>query len=238
MFAPYESIEIPSPARSAADPRDPHSYSEAELEAYRRHFYAMVTGVDLAVGRVIEVLERSGELADTLIVFGADHGDAAGDHGHTGKGPSYFEPVMRLPLILHWPRGLPAAGTRVSGLFEMVDVLPTLAELCGIPRHRSFQGVSVAPELFAGVEPAGREDVYAFHGRGQIMLRSAETKYLTYIDSEEPRELLFDLEDDPHEFVDRAADPRYRVRLDEMRIRAFHRTVAATTSLREKSHRF
>jgi arylsulfatase A-like enzyme len=186
----------------------------------------MVTGVDFGVGEILRVLKETGTLDDTLIVFCSDHGDACGDHGKVAKDTTYLESIMHLPLILHWPAGLGTTARRVGGLFEMVDLLPTLADLCGIDRHPLFQGRSIGNELLGGMPIEGRQDVYAYHEQGNaadLMLRTEKHKFLAYVRGGERRELLFDLRDDPDEMVDRAAEPSYAAVVRESRDRLFER---------------
>ena len=97
----------------------------------------MCTLLDGQVGRMVEALRERGELDDTLILFMSDHGDMDGDHHMVSKQHSFYEEVMRLPVILHWPAGL-RGGRRVDGLVEAVDLLPTLCELAG--RARAVAG--------------------------------------------------------------------------------------------------
>ena len=103
------------------------------LVDYRRHFFAMVTGVDMAIGRIIERLKEQGQYEDTLIIFNSDHGDLNGDHGGTSKGPNWYEGVMHLPWVMSWPKVLGTEGRRISGLVEMVDVLPSMLGLSELP---------------------------------------------------------------------------------------------------------
>ncbi len=238
MFEPYRDVEIPPHHRHPDDPRDPHKFSEEELVAYKKHFCAMVTGVDLALGKILRKLEENGQLDNALIIFGSDHGDACGDHGRVAKNPQYYESVMRLPLVLHWPDGLGTEPRTEDALVEMVDVLPTLCEIAGQPLHPAFQGHSYAGELLNQEPVRGREDVYAHHGDGEIMLRGDRWKYLAYLDKDPVKECLFDLEADPHEFVNLSSNPDFREQLGSMRFRALQRLAQASRSPRNTRLRF
>ena len=70
----------------------------------------------------LEALEERGELNETLILFMSDHGDMDGDHRMVSKQSSFYEEVMRLPAIIHWPAGI-VGGQRISGLVEANPVL-------------------------------------------------------------------------------------------------------------------
>ena len=238
MFAPYDGVTLPPHVRAKGDPRDPGEMADEVLGEYRRHFYAMVTGVDMAIGKILGTLKETNQLDNTLVVFSADHGDACGDHGRIAKGPTFLESIMRLPLILHWPDGLGVRERNVKGLVEMVDIMPTLTELCGIPAHRFFQGISFGRSLLDEAEIVGRPDVYAIHDDGDIMLRTERLKYLLYYRDQEQSELLYDLARDPHEMVDESGNKAYKERLMELRSRALLRTLDATSSLLPRPHMF
>ena len=238
MFAPYRGVDVPPPARSPEDWNDPGNIEHDVLLEYRRHFYAMVTGVDLALGMLVDELKRLGLFDDTLLVFGSDHGDACGDHGRYAKGTSYYESIMHLPWVLHWPNGLGRQGREVEGLVEMVDVLPTLLGLSDIPVPPAMGGRSYADALRGGDPIEARPDVYAVHGDGDIMLRTDSAKYLRYAGRSEGNEVLYDLARDPGEFSNVAGDPAYVTSLREMRDRAFARTVEASRSVLPRRLKF
>ncbi|GMV80831.1 MAG: choline-sulfatase [Planctomycetota bacterium] len=247
----YAGVEIPAPhAQAGEDTAMPPSMqramrracagrSPAELRNWRAHFYAMCTALDEQVGRVLAFLEERGELADTLIVFQSDHGDMAGDHGLMSKGHVTLYPeVMRVPLVFHWPRGIPG-GKRAAGLVEAVDILPTMLDLAGAPVPAECSGRSFAQGLRTG-NPAGtREDVLAQSGgepgRLTCMLRTAGHHYLNYGPGQE---VLFDLREDPRMYANRAADPACRGALAEMRERMLHRMLAAAEPAVKRVHAY
>ncbi|MBN1808873.1 MAG: sulfatase-like hydrolase/transferase [Planctomycetes bacterium] len=244
MFEPYDGREIPRPFRGENewdDKPEPLSrmlrmcadWEEERFIDYRRHFYAMVTGVDLAVGRVLEKLEAQGLLDDTLIVFSSDHGDMCGDHGMILKQISYYDELMRQPCVLFWPRGFGTGGRRVESLVEMVDLLPTMLGLSGCFVPEAMTGRNYAEELLAGDDVPARESALAYHEPGNIMVRTATQKYIRYGND---AEVLYDLEDDPHETLNRAADqPRL---LERMRETALQRMLEASKSRLTPYYRF
>ncbi len=239
MFAPYDQAEVMPLTRSEIDWNDPQKLDPDTLLEYRRHFYAMVTGVDMAVGRILTELEEKGMLEDTLIVFCSDHGDTCGDHGRVGKGPDYYESIMRVPLIFHWPRGLSGSeGRKIEEKIEMVDVLPTLLNLANLSVPAEMQGNSYAEALRSGTPVQGREDVYAVHAPGHIMLRTDRYKYIRYNRKTEPKEVLYDLHQDPDEFVNVVEDHGYQDVLTNLRHRALTRTLNASDSIQQERLRF
>jgi arylsulfatase A-like enzyme len=204
----------------------------------RQHFYAMVTMLDSQVGRIMDHLESRGELEDTLILFMSDHGDMDGDHGLFSKQPSFYDQVMHLPAVFHWPAGLPA-GRRVADMVENLDLLPTLCDLAGVPIDRRFQGRNAAPWLRGEAQQEFRPDVLAMHaGPGAdicSMLRTQDAKYIRY---GQGAEVLYDLAGDPCEFVNRAADPASAGLLNAMRERLLQRMLGAATSMQPRHRPF
>ncbi|MBN2714077.1 MAG: sulfatase-like hydrolase/transferase [Planctomycetes bacterium] len=246
MFAPYADAEIPLPARASdetADKPEPlasmlrmcSDWGEEKFRQYRRHFYAMVTGVDMAVGQVMERLRSRGQLDDTLIIFTSDHGDMCGDHGMILKQHSFYDEVMSVPWVMHWPAGFGDSPRRVEGLVEMVDMLPTLLGLCGARPPRVMQGRNYAEALLNGDEPDTRENVFAYHNPGHAMLRSQKHKYIRYANDEE---VLYDLSSDPDEVVNRVGDPACSEALHELRSRMLGRSLEASRSPQRLIYRY
>jgi arylsulfatase A-like enzyme len=120
--------------------------TEYEHRAARASQWAMLEHLDSQVGRLLDDLEQSGELENTLILFMSDHGEMLGDHGIYWKGPYFYEELVRVPLIAAWP-GTIAGGRRSEALVELVDIVPTLLEAAGIPSDPGIQGRSFWPLL-------------------------------------------------------------------------------------------
>jgi arylsulfatase A-like enzyme len=239
VFALYEHADLPAPHWEEGEQDDKpeplksmlmqrHSMSEEHMRRHRRFFYSMVTMLDSQVGRIVDALEERGELEDTLILFMSDHGDMDGDHRMLSKQPSFYDEVMHVPAILHWPGGL-VGGRRLTAPVEAVDLLPTLCELCGLRVPWQMQGRSVAAQLRGATEGA-RRDVLAMHGgpgrQLYLMLRSEEFKYIRYA---EGAEVLYHLVEDPGEHRNCAGDGRFKEALHTMRERALERTLQAAS---------
>jgi arylsulfatase A-like enzyme len=250
MFEPYRDATLPAPKRCEsewADKPEPLAgmlrgwadrYNPEMLMDYRRHFYAMVSGVDMAVGEVLRMLSDAGVLDDTLLVFSSDHGDLCGDHGGVSKNVSHYEEIMRLPLVLRWPNGLGSAPRRVEGMVEMVDLLPTLLGLCGAKVPSVMAGRNYAPALLAGEAPKTRPDVFAYHDPGHMMLRTETHKYLRYARPDGATEVLFDLREDPDEFTNLADTPAAREILLDLRNRALGRALESSRSAQKAVFRY
>ncbi len=109
---------------------------DADTEHDRRAaiatYHAMVRFLDDGVGRVLDALDRLGLRDDTIVVFTADHGDFAGEHGMGVKGGVSYDCLVRVPLIVSWPGGGVPTGVVDDSMVSTVDILPTLLQLQGI----------------------------------------------------------------------------------------------------------
>ncbi len=240
VFAPYADAQLPALRLAGEEWHDKpaplagmlqahaRQWAPEQLVEYRRHFYALVTGVDNAVGQVLDRLRHESVLEDTLIVFTSDHGDMCGDHQMVLKHHSFYDELTRVPCVLYWPRGLGTTPRRVGGLTELIDLMPTMLALCGQAVTAPLAGRNLAPDLLAGREPAGREDVLSMYHPDSTMLRSATHKYIRW--NAQGTEVLYDLRSDPGELVNRAADPAAAAELQRMRDRMLTRVLAASQS--------
>ena len=104
----------------------------AQVAQMRALAYGMMGLVDRGVGRILDHLQRNGLWENTIVVFLSDHGELMGDHGILYKGPFHYQGVLRVPLLMSWPRRL-RGGHTVDGLVSLLDFVPTLLELTGVP---------------------------------------------------------------------------------------------------------
>lgn len=104
--------------------------TEADREQIRNLYYGGVTQADAAIGKVLNELRGIQALENTLVIITSDHGEELGDHGLWEHNWMY-ETNLRVPLIMTWPKGLPA-GVRVDALVESVDIVPTICDLMGL----------------------------------------------------------------------------------------------------------
>jgi arylsulfatase A-like enzyme len=131
---------------------------ERDHRLVRAAYYAMCDLIDDQVGRVLDALEETGQREDTLVIFTSDHGEMLGDHGIYLKGPYFYEPAVRVPLIIEGPGVEPGA---TDALVELVDLAPTLCDAAGVDAPAGSQGRSLWP-LLTGESDRGthRRDVY------------------------------------------------------------------------------
>ena len=126
----------------------------------RAAYWAMIDVIDAQVGRLLNFLGETGQRENTIVIFTSDHGEMLGDHGIYLKGPYFYEPAIRVPLIISGP-GMLNNGSRSNALVELVDLAPTLLAASDMERHPGMQGQSLLPML-SGDAPldAHRDDVY------------------------------------------------------------------------------
>ena len=129
---------------------------------------------------------------------------------------------------MHWPAGLGTARRDVNGLVEMVDLLPTMLELCHLGSPVPLSGRSWAAEPLAGQTPTGRDSVLAVADPQSLMLRTDRWKYIRY--NATGGEVLYDLSASPSETTNLAADPASATQLAAMRQLALERLLQASRS--------
>lgn len=136
-------------------------FSDREHRLVKAAYYAMCDLVDAQVGRLLACLRDNGLLEDTLVVFSSDHGEMLGDHGVYMKGPHFYDCAVKVPLILSWAGTVPA-GRASPALVELMDVMPTLLDACGIEVPVGVQAQSLLLPLRGeqGLD-FHREDVFA-----------------------------------------------------------------------------
>lgn len=171
-----------------------------------RWAYARLTErVDAEVGRVLDALRENGLERDTVVVFASDHGDMDAAHGFEHKSLPYEESA-RVPFIVSWPGRAPAGKVDRRHLVNScVDLLPTLCDYAGITPPTGLPGRSVRPLVEKGRAPGWREDLVIECDNSRT-LRTRRYKYSVFAGGA-PRELLLDLEKDPGETVNLAAQP-------------------------------
>lgn len=188
----------------------------------RAAYWAMIDLIDAQVGRMIDALERTGQLENTIIIFMSDHGEMLGDHGFYLKGPFFYDPAVRVPLIISGP-GI-SGGKRCSNLTELADLAPTLLDAANVDRHPGIQSQSLWPLLTEqNARNNHREDVYCEYYNALIthpateaqatMVRTEQYKFV-FVHGLNTGE-LYDLKADPTETHNRWTDPAYQsVKLD------------------------
>ena len=276
--APYHDMYGPDdviPARKHPAERDaPHPVYGAFManpmgQAFGRDevretvipaYMGLIAQCDAELGRLLDHLESTGRMDDTMIVLTSDHGDYLGDHW-LGEKDLFHDPSVRVPLIIYHPDADATRGTRVGALVESIDLAATFVDALGaeVPRH-VIEGRSLMPFL-RGETPDWRNFAVSEYNysatvmAGQLGIAPQDARLFMVFDGRFKMmhaegglpPMLFDLATDPDEYHDLGQDPAHadtRARLYDMlaawaRRDAQRTTIsdAAITSRRGKSRR-
>jgi iduronate 2-sulfatase len=230
---PKESIKLVSEPANDLDDIPPialtikpsnYGLSDSDLKDCRRAYAAATSFVDAQVGRVLDALERLKLADNTVVIFISDHGYALGEHGQWMK-QLLFEESARVPMIFAGP-GIPGrAGSPRT--VEMLDIYPTLVELCGLPKPKhKLEGKSLVPLL---KDPETKRNRPAYSqvtrktGTGkdakEIMgysVRNERWRYNEW-DGGKLGSELYDHDNDPHEFRNLAKDTEHAQVVEQMK---------------------
>lgn len=201
--------------------------------------FACSENIDIQIGRVLDKLAEMDQLKNTYVIYTADHGMAIGRHGLQGK-QNLYEHTWRVPFVVKGP-GI-QAGMRVAGNIYLLDVLATLCDLAGIEAPATNEGLSFKPVL-EGRRQTIRDVLYGVYcggtKPGMRCVKKGDWKLIKYdvMDGQVRQTQLFNLAENPHEFlaehqdpavvaltgskpakaqVNLAGDPQYREKLAEM----------------------
>jgi choline-sulfatase len=180
----------------------------------RQGYYGNITFIDEQIGRILEVVEKRGELENALILFTADHGDMTGDH-HLWRKTYAYEASARIPMLVRWGGEFLEArrGQVCDRPVELRDVLPTFLDAAGAAVDPSrFDGASLL-DLVRGKADGWREfidfehDVCYHPSNHWNALTDGHAKYIFH--AQDGEEQLFDLDQDPGELYDLAKAPEH-----------------------------
>lgn len=158
------------------------------VRCIRAYYYACISFMDYQVGRILAVLEQTGQLKNTLIVFSSDHGELLGDFGCFGK-RSFHEASLRVPLILHQP-GIFRRGAVCETPVSLVDLLPTFLAAAGIPFPPECDGSDLA-RIAQGAERSSPVRFHYAQGNNAI-LGAVNHRWKYAWSAPDQREFLFD----------------------------------------------
>ena len=231
----YATRNLPMPKLYARDQRPNHPYlgdyrqsfcyddyfeSESDVKRALAGYFGLVSSLDENIGKILAVLDQTGLGSSTCVMYTSDHGDNLGARGLWGKSTMYEE-IAGVPLIMAGP-GVPA-GRRVATPVSHVDVFPTILETVGV----DFDEVKDGPPgvslygMAHGATPE-RTVLSEYHGMGSttaaFAIRRGKYKYVHYV--KYPPQ-LYDLEKDPEEMTDLAADRAHGAIVEECRRRLY-----------------
>lgn len=214
--------------RLGIDPNlNERAYAEACYQKYLKRYLRCVKGVDDNIKRLVDYLEKAGELDNTVIMYTGDQGFFLGEHDLMDKRWMYEE-AMRMPFIVHWPLGI-KKGQVNDWLINNTDFAPTMLELAGLETPESMQGRSFAGALKGEAQAEDWRKVtyyrYWMHMAHNLAvpahfgIRSSRYKLIFFygIDNKNPRNKpspaaweFYDMENDPGEMKNLYGDPAYQ----------------------------
>ncbi len=179
------------------DYKPPSQFSKITSQPYDGE----IAYVDSEMRRIIETLEQEGIREQTLLVITSDHGEGLGEHGDLTHGKFLYETTAWVPLIFSLP-GLLPEGRVTSRLVSLMDLMPTILDVLGIPIPGAVQGRSLLPLLFSDPgdwtdKPVLMETKYPWYQHGwspSYAIRQDDYKFI-----KAPKPELYDISRDPHE---------------------------------------
>jgi choline-sulfatase len=240
----FKPEEFSAPSFSEEDLRNQplvfKGLTEADTKGISASYYSSLAYHDRSVGTVLDNLEKAGLADRTIVVYLGDNGYMLGQHARFEK-HTLYENCVRIPLLIRWP-GHITPGGRVSGMVELVDVLPTILDLAGLPRPDGLHGTSFADALAAGdLGAIGRKVVVSEYQENQeAMARSDRYKLIVgtgrlarddgYVNADPtpgPYQRLYDMQDDPDENIDLSDKPEMLAVRQEL-LNALHDRLTTT----------
>lgn len=166
-----------------------------------RSYLACTSFVDNQIGRILDAIEKAGQADNTIVVLWSDHGYHLGEKSITGKN-TLWRNSTRVPLIFAGP-GV-KKGQRVESPAELLDIYPTLVDLCGLPPVESHQleGSSLKPQL-KNAKARREQPAITSHNQGNFSIVTEKWRYIHYMDGAEE---LYDIVNDPREFTNIAKE--------------------------------
>lgn len=182
----------------------PFPRTKRAVQTHRAEYYAIISHLDVQVGRILDALQQSGRADNTYVFFTSDHGLACGRHGLMGK-QNMFDHSVRVPLLFSGPN-IPA-GKTIDAPVYLQDVMPTSLELASVEIPDQVQFRSLLP-LVRGERTKSYDAIYGAYMDRQRMVTVGNWKLILYPTI--AKVLLFDLKNDPHEIHNLADQPEHQ----------------------------
>jgi len=190
-------------------------WSEQDWRRHRWAYARLTELVDAQIGRVLEALKQSGLEENTLVVFTSDHGDMDSAHRLEHKSMPYEE-AMRVPFIVMWKGVTKGGGVDREHLVSTgLDLIPTLCDFAGVVVPPELKGHSVR-KLVEGVKVEAWRKTLVVENQNSRILHMGRSKYVVYAQGQQ-REQFMDLDQDPGEMKNLAADPKYKAQVEQGR---------------------
>lgn len=204
--------DMPPAGVLMAKTRGDHEFvTERNLWAKAVQAYsAAITFADAQVGLVLDALEKSPYKDNTIVVLFSDHGWHLGEKQHWRK-LTLWEESARVPFVIYVP-GMTKPGTVCERTVSLLDIYPTLVELCKFPSRNELEGVSLVP-LLKDPKISWDHPAVTTNGLGNHSVRTERWRYIQYNDGSEE---LYDHDADPNEWTNLAEDPKFRTTKREL----------------------
>ncbi|HWC90738.1 MAG TPA: sulfatase-like hydrolase/transferase, partial [Pirellulales bacterium] len=187
----------------------PWPRTESEIRRHLHDYYAVISAMDHHIGRLLARLDKLGLRENTIIIYSADHGLGLGSHGLMGK-QSLYDSHMKPPLIFTGP-GIRQGESQA--LVYLMDIFPTVCDLVGAPTPDGLDGRSFAGVL-RGDSTKARDELFLAYRDVQRAVRDERWKLIRYPQVNVTQ--LFDLQNDPDEMHNLAAEPSQAGRVEKM----------------------
>jgi len=197
--------DVPAAGKAIAKPQGDHRkvVESKNWEKAVQGYLASISFMDACLGRLLDAFDRSPHAKDTVIVLWGDHGWHLGEKQHWRKF-ALWEEATRTPLVIV-PPAATETGRRCGRPVNLVDLYPTLVELCGLSAREGLEGRSLVPLLKKTDAPWSYPSLTT-HGRNNHAVRSERWRYIRYSDGAEE---LYDHDADPLEWTNLAARPEH-----------------------------
>ena len=186
--------------------------NEAEKRGEIAAYYATISYIDTCVGILLDALKKSGRERNTIVCLWGDHGMHLGEHGLWRK-YTLFENAARVPFLIAAP-GVAKEGAVCRRPVELIDMYPTMADLCGLPEPKGLEALSLRPVLEDPERP-WKACAFTSRAKGQRSLRTERWRYTEWGSPE--RAELYDHHADPGELTNLANDPAHADTLARLR---------------------
>ncbi|NOX54716.1 MAG: sulfatase [Planctomycetes bacterium] len=204
--------DIPPAGIRMARPQGDHAavVKAGQWERAVQGYLASINFADAQIGRVLDALDSGPNARNTIIVFWTDHGWHLGEKQHWRKF-ALWEEATRTPMIIVVPPGVRTCpngtpfGARTDNAVSLMDIYPTLIELCGLAPRDDIAGRSLVP-LLRDPTTVWQRAVITTHGRNNHAVRDRRWRYIRYADGSEE---LYDHTADPMEWTNLAGNPKY-----------------------------
>lgn len=215
-FGPFPFDEMALPEKVAGDwddiPKAGINYKTSknmQMNVVRQRkavagYYASVAFMDRQVGKVMDALKSAGLDDKTIVIFTSDHGYHLGEHDFWAK-VSLHEESALVPLIISVPGKKP---TVCNSFVELLDLYPTVSNLCGLEIPERLQGHDISPMLDDPSHQV-RDAAFCVNGRG-FLIREQRWAFIQYAENGSKGIELFDMEQDPMQFKNLAELPQFQ----------------------------